>query len=204
MALTEWLVLCLVCERPTHGFAVARLLAQDGSMGQVWHVPKTVIYRALQRLEQLGLIQAAGEEQTHQGPVRSVLAITADGRAAAAAWLTRPVAHARDVRSALLVKLALLDRSGKSAAPLLEAQRRQLAPVAGALRDRLDAASGFERTLALWRYETVCATLRFLDAAMPARVGLAAAAGEPVRPWRAPAARARSGQAMPLVPVRPL
>jgi hypothetical protein len=33
MALTEWLMLCLLCERPTHGFAVARLLAQGGSMG---------------------------------------------------------------------------------------------------------------------------------------------------------------------------
>jgi hypothetical protein len=53
---------------------------------------------------------------------------------------------------------------------LLAAQREQLLPVATALRDRLAEADGFERTLALWRYETVSATLRFLDAAMPARV----------------------------------
>ena len=77
--------------------------------------------------------------------------------------------HARDVRSELLVKLALLDRGGEPAAPLLDAQRRQLLPIAAALGDRLGEATGFERTLALWRYETVHATLRFLDAAMPAR-----------------------------------
>ena len=36
--------------------------------------------------------------------------------------------------------------------------------MADGLRDRLGAVSGFERTLALWRYETVSATVRFLDA----------------------------------------
>jgi hypothetical protein len=35
-------------------------------------------------------------------------------------------------------------------------QREQLVPV-GALRERLAAASGFDRALALWRYETVSA-----------------------------------------------
>ena len=68
-------------------------------------------------------------------------------------------------------KLALLDRAGEPAATLLDAQRRQLLPIAAALGDRLGEATGFERTLALWRYETVHATLRFLDAAMPARAG---------------------------------
>ena len=170
MSLTEWLVLCLVSEQPTHGFAVARLLATDGSIGQVWRVPKPVIYRALQRLESLALIQAAGQQPTREGPVRSLVAVTPAGRAAASSWLARPVAHARDVRSELLVKLALLDRAGVSAAALLEAQRQLLVPIAAALGERLAAASGFERTLALWRHETVSATLRFLDAAMPARV----------------------------------
>jgi DNA-binding PadR family transcriptional regulator len=170
LSLTDWLVLCLVSEMPTHGFAVAGLLAQDGSIGQVWRVQKAVIYRSLQRLEQLTLIATAGEEPTHQGPVRSVVAVTPAGRAAAAGWLARPVAHARDVRSELLVKLALLDRAGQSAAPLLAAQRQQLVPIAAALLDRLGEVTGFEHTLALWRYETVSATLRFLDAAMPATV----------------------------------
>ena len=68
------------------------------------------------------------------------------------------------------MKLALLDRAGQSAAPLLAAQRQQLVPIAAALLDRLGEVTGFEHTLALWRYETVSATLRFLDAAMPATV----------------------------------
>jgi PadR family transcriptional regulator AphA len=89
---------------------------------------------------------------------------TSEGRKLAAGWLLRPASHNRDVRSELLVKLALLDRRGEDPLPLLEAQREQLIPVAAALADRLAAASGFDRTLILWRCETVSATLRFLDA----------------------------------------
>jgi hypothetical protein len=36
-------------------------------------------------------------------------------------------------------------------------------PVAGALGDRIADATGVDRTLLLWRYETASATLRFLD-----------------------------------------
>ncbi len=112
LSLAEWLVLCLVCEEPRHGFAIARILGREGSMGQVWRVPKPVIYRALQRLELLGLVQTAQQQPSSQGPVRSL----------------------------------------------------RLVPVADALRDRLATPGGFDRTLALWRYETVSATVRFLDA----------------------------------------
>ncbi len=164
LSLAEWLVLCLVCEQPRHGFAIARLLDSDGSLGQVWRVPKPVIYRSLQRLERLGMVRIAEQQASNQGPVRSLVDATGVGRKAAAGWLARPVSHNRDVRSELLVKLALLDRAGQDPQPLIRAQREHLSPVAEALRDRLDAVSGFERTLALWRYETVSATVRFLEA----------------------------------------
>ncbi|HMG62530.1 MAG TPA: PadR family transcriptional regulator [Streptosporangiaceae bacterium] len=170
LSLTEWLVLCLASEGSTHGFAIARLLGHQGELGQVWRVPKPVIYRGLARLEQLGLVHTVGEQSTSLGPVRSVVEATPDGRRAAAAWLATPVRHIRDVRSELMVKLALLHRSGSDPQPLLTAQREQLAPIAGALAERLGTAAGFDRTLALWRYETVSAALRFLDAALLAAI----------------------------------
>ena len=67
LSLAEWLVLCLVSERPTHGFAIAGLLAEDGSLGRIWHVRKMVIYRAAHRLEQLGLIMACDRQHSSQG-----------------------------------------------------------------------------------------------------------------------------------------
>jgi DNA-binding PadR family transcriptional regulator len=164
LSLAEWLVLCLICEEPRHGFAIARLLDSDGSMGRIWRVPKPVVYRALQRLEQLGLVRSAELQPSSLGPARLPVDATESGRELSADWLNRPVGHNRDVRSELLVKLALLDRAGRDPRPLLDAQREQLKPVARAMQNRLASASGFDRTLILWRSETVTATLRFLDA----------------------------------------
>ncbi len=164
LSLAEWLVLCLLCEAPSHGFALTRLLAGDGELGQVWRVPKPVIYRALQRLEAMGLAVTVEVQPSTEGPARSLIDATNVGRKAAAGWLASPVSHNRDIRSELLVKLALLDRAGADPAPLLDAQRDKLQPVAEALEARLAEATGFERTVTLWRCETVAATLRFLDA----------------------------------------
>jgi DNA-binding PadR family transcriptional regulator len=164
LSLAEWLVLCLVREQPQHGFALARLLGPGGEMGQIWRVPKPVVYRALQRLEQLGLVSSGEQEPSSQGPARLPVTATRAGSRQAADWLDRPASHNRDVRSELLIKLALLDRLGADAGLLIDAQREQLTPVAAALADRLSTATGFDRTLILWRSETVSATMRFLDA----------------------------------------
>jgi hypothetical protein len=74
------------------------------------------------------------------------------------------VDHPRDIRSELLVKLALRDRIGTDNSDLLRRQHAQLAPISAALTDRLRAATCLQRTLALWRSESLSATLRFLEA----------------------------------------
>jgi PadR family transcriptional regulator AphA len=164
LSLAEWLVLCLVREGPTYGLIVAGLLDRNGSLGQIWYVPKGTVYLALQRLELLGLIRTTGEQRTSRGPARSLLEATPAGRAAAQAWLNTPVEHARDVRSELMVKLALLDRTGSDSRVLVQAQLARLLPVAAALDDWLRATTGFEYTLVLWRHKAMTATMRFLQA----------------------------------------
>jgi len=123
-----------------------------------------VIYRALQRLEAAKLIETVEVQPSSTGPARSLVDATDAGRKAASLWLTKPASHNRDIRSELLIKLALLERAGTDPGPLLAAQRDQLQPVAAGLHEQLDQASGFDRTVILWRCETVAATLRFLDA----------------------------------------
>ena len=66
-----------------------------------------------------------------------------------------PAGHHRNVRSELLVKLALLDRAGVDPRDLLRAQRSQLAPIAAALANEIHTATGYDRALALWRHESV-------------------------------------------------
>src|SRR5271165_7004504 len=90
LSLAEWLVLCLICERTTHGFALAALLGSEGEMGRVWRVPKPVVYRALQRLVHLGLVRTTEQQPSSHGPVRSLVDATRAGRDAAAAWLSQP------------------------------------------------------------------------------------------------------------------
>jgi DNA-binding PadR family transcriptional regulator len=164
LSLAEGLVLCLVSEGPTYGLILARLLAPDGSLGQIWSVPKGVVYYTLQRLELLGLIRMTGEQRTGPGRARSFCEITPVGRAAAEAWLRVPVDHVRDVRSELMVKLALHDRTGADSRPLVRAQLARLAPAAAALEDRLRTTTGFERTMVLWRHEAMTAAMQFLTA----------------------------------------
>ena len=59
-------------------------------------------------------------------------------------------------------ELALHNRTGADSRPLVRAQLARLAPAATALEDRLRTATGFERTMVLWRHEAMSATMRFL------------------------------------------
>jgi DNA-binding PadR family transcriptional regulator len=168
LSLAEWTVLAVLDEGPTHGFAVATLTAPEGGLGRVWQVPRPVVYRALARLESLGLATPLGEEEGH-GPPRQVLTASAVGRARVHDWLLTPVEHVREVRSALLMKLALLDRRGADPGPLLTAQRDLLAPIVAGLA-RADRG-GFDAVLAAWRRTNAEATLAFVTELLGERRG---------------------------------
>lgn len=149
---------------PTHGFAVAAELSPQGGLGKVWTLPKALVYSQIRKLSALGLIEPAGRQPSQSGPARTILVATPLGRSALDSWLVCPVDHVRDVRSSLLLKLALLERIGRDPGPLLAAQRERLAPQIRALDRNRQAAQGFDRVLAEWRYSSSEATLRFLDA----------------------------------------
>lgn len=70
----------------------------------------------------------------------------------------------RDLRSQFLIKLALAGRAGVNTDALALARQAELAPIAAALGEHLASAQGLDRMLALWRYETMSASLRFLEA----------------------------------------
>ncbi len=162
MSLPEWLVLAILGQQSLHGFAVAQLTAHGGELGQVWQVPKAVIYRAIGRLLDSGLIVPEGTEPG-LGPQRTVYAATPRGREAAQRWLHTPVSHVRDIRSQLLLKLALLDRAGDDPADLLRRQRAVLEPIVKAIEAGRAECGGFDATLLAWRRATAVAALDFLD-----------------------------------------
>ena len=159
----EWAVLGLLAEGPTHGFAVARVLAHDGSVGQAWRVPRPLVYRALTTLTERGLSQVQGAETGNRGPQREVYGATPKGLRAVRHWLEQPVRHPRDVRSLLMLKLALGARRGLDSSGLLQAQRDAMDPIVDNLSQRVQMTAGFDRTLALWRVESARGVQRFVD-----------------------------------------
>jgi DNA-binding PadR family transcriptional regulator len=148
-SLTEWVVLGLLAEGPCHGFALARLLRRGGDVGRVWAVSRLLTYRAIDQLVADGLAEAVGTEAGH-GPPRTVHRATTAGRRALRRWLAAPVAHFRDVRAELLVKLLLLERTGKPTAPLLALQLETFADALAAARlaPGTDAVSTWRRAQA--------------------------------------------------------
>ena len=107
----EWAVLAMLSEEPAHGFALARAMAPDGEVGQVWALRRPLVYRALETLEQRGLIRPAGTVASRSGPQRTILEPTPSGSRAVTEWLEaarqpRP----RRARSLLMLKLLFLTR----------------------------------------------------------------------------------------------
>ena len=127
--------------------------------------PRQGVYRAIPRLEQLGLVQTVGPQRAEDAPPHWMITATPAGRKAARVWLRTPVAHGRDVRSELMIKLALLDRAGHNPQDLLSRQLAAFGPLAAALAGRVHDTTGTEHTLALWRHEMMSGTLEFLDQA---------------------------------------
>jgi DNA-binding PadR family transcriptional regulator len=164
LPLTEHVVLALIAEGTTHGWAVARLLEPEGEVGRVWTVRRPLVYRAIAQLLERGLVREAGDAPSQRGPRRTLVRVTPAGKRAAAVWIAEPVRHVRDVRTELLVKLLLSDRAGVDAGGLLAQQRAVLEPQARDLERRLEAADGFEAVLLRWRVEASEAALRFLAA----------------------------------------
>jgi DNA-binding PadR family transcriptional regulator len=161
-ALAEPVCLALVAEAPTHGWAVARLLAPEGELGRIWALSRPLTYRAIDQLVAAGMVARTGNEPG-QGRARTIVAATAAGKRRNRRWLDQPVAHLRDVRTELLVKLELRRRVGLPLAPLLEAQQEAFAPIV----ERLRRAGDHDTDLvALWRQESAGTVERFLSAAL--------------------------------------
>jgi PadR family transcriptional regulator AphA len=160
----EWAVLALCDEEPAHGFALARALDAGGPVGRVWAVPRPLVYRALRRLGELGLVEDLGTTPSASGPPKTVFGATAAAGERVDRWLQEPVEHIRDARYLLLLKLLFLHRRDRDPAPLVDAQAAAYRTIEARLADGAEhATDDFDRVLLSWRLESARAALRFLD-----------------------------------------
>lgn len=159
LSVTEYAVLGLLGEGPSHGFAIARELSVDGDVGRVLTVRRPLVYRALDRLVEAGCAEPVTTEKG-EGPNRVIHRITSGGRQRLRGWLAEPVEHVRDLRIAFLLKLALLRRAGKSPLGLIQEQRALLDPTLTALDE---VNGGPDDHVRLWRQHNAAAAMAYLD-----------------------------------------
>jgi len=160
LSLNEWAVLGVLVDDPRHGYDIAAELRPGTRLGDIWTVNRQLVYRAIERLDALELAQPRRREPGAGGPPRTIYAPTRQGRAMLHAWLATPVEHLRDVRSALLLKLALTDRLGRDRRELVDAQHRALADRLHELSHPPDDPSDIA---GLWRHHSAAAVQQFLD-----------------------------------------
>ena len=162
LLLGEWACLGILYIAPTHGFAIAARLKPAGDVGRVWSLSRALTYRSLEQLAIRGYLHPVGEEPGIAGGNRTILAATRTGRAQLRRWLATPVAHLRDLRSELLLKLTIADICDIDITSMLERQRVHIAQMADAMRAQVDDDRPID-VIALWRRESSDAALRFLD-----------------------------------------
>jgi tRNA (adenine37-N6)-methyltransferase len=168
-SLPEWAALGLLCEEPAHGWAIAEELSPAGSIGGVYSCTRPLTYRALNQLREAGLAEVRGRGPSEAGPARTTLGPTRRGRSAFVRWLGTPVAHVRDLRSELMLKLLFHDRAHLDPGQLLVGQATALAGIERGLAEQLRSTSGFVRTLALWRLSACRGALSFVEGLMERR-----------------------------------
>lgn len=158
LSLNEWVVLAVLAEGPTHGFAIARGLRAGGDLGRILTVHRPLVYRALDRIAEAGFAEPQQTEPGDGGPTRTVFGVTPAGSAAVEAWLDRPVEHIRDLRIEFVAKVRLNDRRNRTAGRLIAAQQ---AALADAFRS-LTGDDGTADVVDLWRRHTAAAAQEFL------------------------------------------
>ena len=157
----EWACLGILYTGPAHGFAIAARLKPEGDVGRVWSLSRALTYRSLEQLQLRDYVHAVGEEPGIAGGNRTILAATRTGRAQLRKWLATPVAHPRDLRSDLLLKLVIADLCEIDVRDMLQTQRQQIVEMYAALEAQF--ALDPDDVVALWRSESTDAAVRFLD-----------------------------------------
>jgi DNA-binding PadR family transcriptional regulator len=158
LSTTEYAVLGILAEGPSHGFAISKQLEPDGDLGRILTVRRPLVYRALDRLVNSGLAKPAHTEKSGSGPNRLIHRATRDGQRELYRWLDSPVDHVREIRIVFLLKVALLLRARKSPRQLIGAQRQSLEPTLAALDD-----PGTDDHVEIWRRHNARAAASYLE-----------------------------------------
>ena len=149
-------VLALVVHTPRHGWAIHEELSPTGDIGRAWTLSRQLVYRAIDTLVEDALVKRATPKDGGGGD-KVIISPTATGKRAAMQWLDSPVAHLRDVRTELVLKVMLRDRMNLPLSPFLALQHEVFDPLIASINKDASASP-----VNLWRRESANAVKRYL------------------------------------------
>ena len=127
---SENIILGLLCERPVHGYELARVVQEDDALRVIWRIERSEVYFLLGKLRQRAYVIEHAEERPH-GPARTIYVPTDAGRAAYEQWLRSPEPHPRNLRTALLAKVYMALRYAPAVARWRSSTRRSSCSASG-------------------------------------------------------------------------
>ena len=158
-------LLGLLRQQPMHPYELFQQLQQKKALGFIWRVKQSHLYALLDRLEADGYLTHQLELQGSRPP-RKILSLTPAGEALFITWMTKPVAHGRDIRLEFMAKLYFACREGAAqAGQLLD---RQLACCRQWLAENEQRiaclpVNSFERLVLRYRSGQLQATVLWLE-----------------------------------------
>jgi len=164
LSVLDQIVLALMGEKPSHGFAVSKELETDPSLSAVIRARRPLVYRSINSLVGAKLIRETKTEPGDQGSPRVIYAATATGKSTTTKWLNDTVDHPRDARIELLAKFVLRNRRNLKNQQLAKRQRKLFERQAANLQEAANSATDDVRLVALWRVETINAMISLLEA----------------------------------------
>ena len=118
----EYILLGLIREEPTHGYALFAKLRNNPELSLIWQVKRSKLYYLLDKLETDGYLTSSLSKEGSY-PERNVYQITTKGSELLEKWLYSPVLSTRYVRLSFLSKLYFAIRENREkAVELISAQ----------------------------------------------------------------------------------
>jgi PadR family transcriptional regulator AphA len=107
----QWVLLGLLKRKTMHGYELHQFFTSPSTLGQVWHLGMSQMYKLLRELEEQGYVEVSVEEQDTR-PDKKIYHVTASGEEALLEWLQTPVRGIRLIRVEFLGKLFLAQTLG--------------------------------------------------------------------------------------------
>jgi DNA-binding PadR family transcriptional regulator len=160
----EYVLLGLIRRQPIHGYELLRIWKDHHEIGLVWQVKPGPLYASLEKLEQLGYLEA-NRVSTDASPTRKEYRVTPTGSQVFMNWMQTPVAAARDFRQDFLAKLYFSADVEKIISAELLARQIQLCQTwLASLQGQLTLSTDFEKQVLSFRLRQVQGILDWLRA----------------------------------------